>query len=73
MKDNEEKTYEELSEELAVVTQRLSQETVDLEEMVSLYEAGMKLSQECLKRLDAYEARIRAFEEQNSTEENRDV
>lgn len=64
-----EKTYEELSLELSAITQRLSQQTVNLDEMVTLYEQGMKLSQECIKRLDAYEARIRAYENNDAQEE----
>ena len=52
------KTFEEAFDELSAVVERLQQGDLPLEETISLFERGMRLSFECEKYLDAASRRV---------------
>ena len=54
----EEKTFEQSMERLEEVVKKLESGTGTLDEMLSLYEEGMKLHEACAKRLDEYEGKL---------------
>ena len=45
-------------ERLESVVKQLETGSVSLEEMLSLYEEGMRLHEACVKQLDAYEGKL---------------
>ncbi len=57
------KSYEQNVKELEKIVQRLESGNVPLEEMVDLYEQGMKLYKLCSDRLSDYEKRLNAQKE----------
>ena len=54
----EEKTFEQSMERLETVVKKLESGTGTLDEMLSLYEEGMKLHDLCAKQLDEYEGKL---------------
>ena len=52
-------TFEEAFQQLEELTQRLEEGGLPLEEMVSLYEQGMKLANLCLTMLEEAELRVK--------------
>lgn len=66
MKMNEPKSFEQKQAELEAIVQRLESGNAPLEEMISLYEQGEALYRECAETLDAYEARLKAFEKEKT-------
>lgn len=48
----ENKSFEELLQELQTIVEKLESGKLSLEESVELYQKGMNLSLECKKRLD---------------------
>ena len=57
-KKSEEKSFEELMEELENITTKLEKEQISLDESVKLFEEGMNISKECNKKLEEAEKRI---------------
>ena len=57
-KKGEEKSFEELMEELENITTKLEKEQISLDESVKLFEEGMNISKECNKKLEEAERRI---------------
>ena len=57
-KKSEEKSFEELMEELENITTKLEKEQISLDESVKLFEEGMNISKECNKKLEEAERRI---------------
>ncbi len=53
------KTFEEALARLEVISKRLEQEDIMLDEAVNLYEEGMKLVDFCSKKLEEAENRVR--------------
>ena len=56
-------TFEQAMERLKMITDRLSDESLPLYEMVKLYEEGEALVKRCRALLDSYEARLIAIRE----------
>lgn len=54
----EEKTFEESLNELEKITLELEKGDLSLEDAISKFETGMKLSKECSEKLDKAEKRI---------------
>jgi exodeoxyribonuclease VII small subunit len=57
-KKGEEKSFEELMEELENITTKLEKEQISLDESVKIFEEGMNISKECNKKLEEAERRI---------------
>ena len=57
-KKSEEKSFEELMEELENITTKLEKEQISLDDSVKLFEEGMNISKECNKKLEEAEKRI---------------
>ena len=64
-KKSEEKSFEELMEELENITTKLEKEQISLDESVKLFEEGMNISKECNKKLEEAEKRITILLEEN--------
>jgi exodeoxyribonuclease VII small subunit len=56
--DSESLTFEQAVQKLEEIVNRLMSSGVPLEEMISLYEQGVRISKQCMKQLDDYDARI---------------
>ena len=54
----EQKSFEERITRLEDVVRKLESGNGSLDEMISLYEEGMRLHGECVKRLDEYEGKL---------------
>lgn len=54
----EEKNFEELMKTLEEITTKLEEENLSLDESVSLFEEGMKISKECNSKLENAEKKI---------------
>ncbi len=72
------KTFEEALARLEVISKRLEQEDIMLDEAVNLYEEGMKLVDFCSKKLEEAENRVRLItgvknKDMESEEFERDV
>lgn len=72
------KTFEEALARLEVISKRLEQEDIMLDEAVNLYEEGMKLVDFCSKKLEESENRVRLItgvknKDMESEEFERDV
>lgn len=50
--------FEDSMKQLEEISNKLSAGNLKLEEMIELYEKGMKLAGECRKQLNMYEGRI---------------
>jgi len=57
-KKEEEKNFEELMLKLEEITTKLEGESLSLDESVSLFEEGMKISKECNSKLENAEKKI---------------
>ena len=57
-KKEEEKNFEELMVKLEEITTKLEGESLSLDESVSLFEEGMKISKECNLKLENAEKKI---------------
>ena len=57
-KKEEEKNFEELMVKLEEITTKLEGESLSLDESVSLFEEGMKISKECNSKLENAEKKI---------------
>ena len=51
--------FEKALERLEAVVEKLESGEVDLEKSIELYEEGRRIGQDCLKRLEALEERVR--------------
>lgn len=71
-KKEENKSFEELMQELENIVQELEKGDLNLDDSVAKFEEGMKISKECNKILDSSEKRISILLENNGdvTEEN---
>ena len=72
MAEKEEKTFEESLNELEKVAQTLERGELPLEEAISEFEKGIRLSKECSEKLEQAEKRINILvknEEGEMTEE----
>lgn len=58
MASNEEKTFEQSLNELEKIATELERGDLNLEDAISMFENGMKLSKECSEKLDKAEKRI---------------
>lgn len=58
MEENKEKTFEESLNELEKIAQDIERGGLSLEEAISEFEKGIKLSKECTEILDKAEKRI---------------
>lgn len=56
-------SFEQAMERLKGITDRLSDESLPLDEMVKLYEEGEALVKRCRELLDSYEARLTTIRE----------
>lgn len=54
----EQMTFEQKMERLENVVKKLESGTGSPDEMISLYEEGMRLHEACSKQLDAYEGKL---------------
>lgn len=54
--------FEGSMKQLEDISNKLSAGNLKLEEMIELYEKGMKLASSCKKQLDNYESRIETIE-----------
>lgn len=61
----ENKSFEELMEELESIVQELEKENLNLDDSVAKFEEGMKISKECNKILENSEKRISILLENN--------
>lgn len=66
MADNEQPDFEEALTRLESIVKKLEDNSVSLEESISLYEEGIKLSKLCTKTLEEAELRIEKVNEQHS-------
>lgn len=53
-----EMTFEQAAEELERIVSRINSGSISLDETVTLYEQGIRLSDYCLELLNQYDARI---------------
>jgi exodeoxyribonuclease VII small subunit len=56
--DNENLSFEQAMQKLEEIVNKLMSSGIPLEEMISLYEQGVRISKQCMKQLDDYDARI---------------
>ncbi len=76
MAEEKEKTFEESLNELEKIATELEKGELNLEDAISKFETGMKLSKECSDKLDLAEKRINILvqnENGEMTEEKFDV
>ena len=64
-KKEESKTFEELMENLEDIVQELEKGDLNLDDSVTKFEEGMKISKECNKILESSEKRISILLENN--------
>lgn len=57
-KQGAEPTFEQAMERLEQIVRQLESGSGALEEMLTLYEEGMRLHEFCIKQLDAYEGKL---------------
>ena len=69
MKERE-TTFEAALSRLEAVVKQLESGSGSLEEMISLYDEGMRLHEQCAKLLDAYEAKLTKLTAQTRTEDD---
>lgn len=58
-------TYENMTERLQQIADKLSDGNLPLEEMIKLYEEGAKLASKCREMLEGYKTRLDIIEKQN--------
>ena len=56
--EQEQVTFEKKMERLESIVRKLESGTGPLDEMISLYEEGMRLHEACAKQLDEYEGKL---------------
>ena len=59
------KSFEKNIERLEELVQKLSQEKVDLDDAMKLYQEGMELGKECLKKINGAEKEVQQLIEKN--------
>lgn len=64
-KNKEEKSFEELMENLENIVQQLEKGDLNLDDSITKFEEGMKISKECSKILESSEKRISILLENN--------
>lgn len=63
-------SFEQAAQQLQSIVDRLNSGSVQLDEMISLYEKGVALSEHCMKLLKEYDGRIeKAVRAGKSTQE----
>ena len=67
-----EKTFEEKLQELEKINQNLNQGNLPLEKSLQEFEAGIALSKDCQKTLEAAEKRVRMLTEKEGSWEEKD-
>ncbi len=63
-------TYENMTERLQQIADKLSDGNLPLEEMIKLYEEGAKLASRCREMLEGYKARLDIIEKQNDEKDD---
>ncbi len=63
-------TYENMTERLQQIADKLSDGNLPLEEMIKLYEEGAKLASKCREMLEGYKARLDIIEKQNDEKDD---
>jgi len=58
MEQNEKQTFEQAMERLEQIVRQLESGNGALDEMLTLYEEGMRLHEFCTEQLDAYEGKL---------------
>ena len=58
MEQNEKQTFEQAMERLEQIVRQLESGNGALDEMLTLYEEGMRLHEFCAEQLDAYEGKL---------------
>lgn len=56
--EKKERSFEQLMKQLEEIVTKIESEEVGLDESISLYEEGLKLSEELKKQLNGFEERI---------------
>lgn len=69
---NDSKSFETMMQELEEIVQKLDNETVSLEESLSLYQRGMKLSATCDKTLKEAEKKVNELIQDDNEGESKD-
>ena len=65
--------FEEAIKQLETIVQKLEEEEVPLESSLELFEDGVRLSRDCLQRLEAAERRIEVLMRDETTGEDRAI
>lgn len=68
--EKKKETFEELLSELEVISKKLDSEDTTLEESISLFEKGMKISKQCSQMLETAKQKIETISDVGS--ENND-
>jgi exodeoxyribonuclease VII small subunit len=63
-------TYENMTERLQQIADKLLDGNLPLEEMIKLYEEGAKLASKCREMLEGYKARLDIIEKQNGEKDD---
>lgn len=61
----EEKSFEELMDELEKISEMLESDKLNLDESIKKFEEGMKISKECTEKLENAEKKINILLEKN--------
>ena len=69
MEEKKELTFEQAMERLEQIVRQLESGSGALEEMLTLYEEGMRLHETCTKQLDAYEGKLQRLSIRRAAEE----
>ncbi|MDM8521606.1 exodeoxyribonuclease VII small subunit [Anaerolineales bacterium HSG6] len=56
-------TFEQAYQELLITVQTLEQDNLPLDEMITLYQKGMQLTQYCNQKLDQAELSVKQLDE----------
>ena len=69
MEKKQDLTFEQAMERLEQIVRQLESGSGALEEMLTLYEEGMRLHELCTKQLDAYEGKLQRLSIRRSPEQ----
>jgi len=69
MEQKQDLTFEQAMERLEQIVRQLESGSGALEEMLTLYEEGMRLHELCTKQLDAYEGKLQRLSIRRSPEQ----
>lgn len=69
MEQKQDLTFEQAMERLEQIVRQLESGSGPLEEMLTLYEEGMRLHELCTKQLDAYEGKLQRLSIRRSPEQ----